>query len=224
MNTVTNWEIITLWDLPYPKYLELLEEKKSELHTNKDRRYLLICSHPHCFTHGRGLRNLKDGKELINFDLEQKEQLRLPLYQINRGGGLTFHYPGQVIIYPILNLNVFPKALMTLMHIMLLTIGDTLKELKYLTEYQIPKDIYGLWSENKKIASIGMGLDHYITEHGLALNFFHDQYIFNLLNQFYPCGISAKTYSSVEQVSGRENLNRDDFTKLFLDNFLRKFS
>lgn len=220
-----NWEVVTSWKLPYLEYLNLLKLWKSELLTNKNKRYLLICSHPNCFTHGRGLRNLKDGPSLINFNQEQEAQLPLPLHHINRGGGLTFHYPGQIIIYPIVNLNNFPRALMTLMHTLLLTTGDTLKELSLIANYQIPKEIYGLWSQEKKIASIGMGLDHYITEHGLALNFFHDEYIFNLLNQFYPCGISAKTYSSVEHIHPSLDKNdREKFVALFLTNFLRKFS
>ena len=196
-----------------------------EQQVQQENRSIIFCSHPSCFTHGRGLRSLKDGPNLISLNEEQKNKLPLPLYAINRGGGLTFHYSGQIIIYPIVNLNKFPKALMTLMHLMLITTGDTLKELSFIPDYQIRKDIYGLWSQGKKIASIGMGLDHYVTEHGLALNFFHDEHVFNILSEFYPCGISANTYGSVEKINGSLDQNsREDFMKLFLNNFLRKFS
>lgn len=220
-----SWEILTHWNFPYSEYLEFLSVKKNELLTNKNKRYLLVCSHPHCFTHGRGLRSLKDGPNLIHYDEKQTHKLPYELFSINRGGGLTFHYPGQIIIYPMVNLNVFPKALMTLMHTLLITTGDTLKELNILSEYQIPKDIYGLWSNNKKIASIGMGLDHYVTEHGLALNFYHDEEMFQHLNQLYPCGLSAKTYGSVEKIHETNSLNnREIFVDLFIKNFIRKFS
>lgn len=225
LSNTSSWEVITHWNLPYQHYLELLNTKKKDLLENPYKRHIIICSHPRVFTHGRGLRNLKGGPELISLHKDQENILPYPLFTINRGGGLTFHYPGQIIIYPLVNLNTFPKALMTLMHLLLITIGDTLQEMNYLTSYHIRKDIYGLWHEDKKIASIGMGLDRYITEHGLALNFFHDQEIFEALNSVYPCGISAQIYSSVQKINS--NLNENDralFVEQFTSNFLKKFS
>lgn len=219
-----SWVIIKEWNLPYTDYLNLIHQKKKELLTEKDKRYLIICSHPHCFTHGRGLRNLKNGPSLIHLNQDQEKNLPLPLHHINRGGGLTFHYPGQIIIYPIVNLNVFPKALMTLMHLLLLTTGDVLKEINLIHDYNISKEIYGLWTENKKVASIGMGLDHYVTEHGLALNFFHDEYMFALLNQLYPCGISPQTYSNIQSFHPQlEQIDRETFVTFFTKKFFGKF-
>ena len=220
-----NFEILSLWNMPYLEYLDILQEKKIELLKYPKKRYLIFCSHQHCFTHGKGLRSLKNSPELINFEERQKKDLPYPLYQINRGGGLTFHYPGQIIIYPIVNLNFFPKALMTLMHHLLVTMGEVLLKLKLIDEFDIPKEVYGLWSKNQKIASIGMGLDRYVTEHGLALNFWHDQEMFAQLEKIYPCGISPLTYSSVEKLQHKVSFeDRANVQNLFINSFVTKFS
>lgn len=221
-----DWDIIIQWDLPFEEYLAILQNKTTELSQNKEKKYLLFCSHPHCFTNGRGLRNLKDGPALVNLTPEAEKHLPLPLFPINRGGGLTFHYPGQLIVYPIVNLNVFPKALMTLMHILLITTGETLKEMNLISEYSTPKEVYGLWTQQKKIASIGMGLDHYITQHGLALNFFHDEKMFRILESIFPCGISANTYSSIESLFNGPLSQTDRVlcANTLLHNFLKKIT
>jgi len=218
------WDIITHWSLPYDDYLELLQNTTDELLLKKEKRFLIICSHPHCFTNGRGLRTTKDGPSLVHLTSDEEQHLPFPLYPINRGGGLTFHYPGQIIIYPIVNLNVFPRALMTLMHTLLITAGETLSQLHLIANFQIPKEVYGLWTKNFKVGSIGMGLHRYITQHGLALNFFHDLEMFGTLTSLFPCGISAQTYSTIESICQKtlSEQDRDAFVSLFIHNFLQK--
>jgi lipoyl(octanoyl) transferase len=219
-----DWDIAIQWNCPFENYLKTLHDNTQILLQEKEKKILLIQSHPHCFTKGRGLRQKSDGPSLIDVSPDVEKNLPYPLYSISRGGGLTFHYPGQVIIYPMVNLNTFPKALMTLMHLLLLTTGETLKDLNYIKDFHLPKESYGLWSGNRKIASIGMGLDHYITQHGLALNFFHDTEMFSTIQNLHPCGISANTYTNLESLNQTSYTleDREQFLRLFIQKFLQK--
>jgi lipoyl(octanoyl) transferase len=120
-----------------------------------------------------------------------------PLFQINRGGQATYHGPGQLIGYPLIDLRRYAQDL----HRYLRWIEDVLIEL--LASYRISAvrrdSLTGVWVDDRKIASIGVGVRHWITMHGFALNVCGDLSAFD---QITPCGISNVTMTSIERESG----------------------
>lgn len=120
-----------------------------------------------------------------------------PLFQINRGGQATYHGPGQLVGYPLINLRRYAPDL----HQYLRWIEDVLIEL--LGSYGIVarrrESLTGVWVEDRKIASIGVGVRHWITMHGFALNVRDDLSAFD---QITPCGITNVTMTSIERETG----------------------
>ena len=117
-----------------------------------------------------------------------------PLFSINRGGQATYHGPGQLMGYPIIDLRRCGQDL----HRYLRWLEQLLIEL--LGQYGIAASqrasLTGVWIENRKIASIGVGVRHWITMHGFALNVCGDLSPFN---QIVPCGIDNVTMTSMEK-------------------------
>lgn len=182
-------------------------------------KIFIVCSHPSCFTMGRGLQKLKEnvGVSLIDHDINK--QLDFPLYQIKRGGGLTFHYPGQFIFYPIINLTYNKLAVHDFMTTILELAKVTLFEQFHLKNLEIRHDLLGLWFENeRKIASMGLAMSKFNTYHGMALNFFEDHSMFQALQELYPCGLPGHTYFSVESLidGGLMDEDREKFANSFL--------
>ena len=121
-----------------------------------------------------------------------------PLFSINRGGQATYHGPGQLMGYPIIDLRRCGQDL----HRYLRWIEQLLIEV--LADYGIGaarrESLTGVWVENRKIASIGVGVRHWITMHGFALNVRGDLSPFN---QIIPCGINEVAMTSIEKETGK---------------------
>jgi lipoyl(octanoyl) transferase len=124
--------------------------------------------------------------------------LPYPLYSINRGGQATYHGPGQLIGYPIIDLRRCGQDL----HKYLRWLEQLL--IDALAEYDIGanrrESLTGVWVENRKIASIGVGVRHWITMHGFALNVCGDLSPFD---HIVPCGINNVAMTSMEKETGR---------------------
>jgi lipoyl(octanoyl) transferase len=121
-----------------------------------------------------------------------------PLFAVNRGGQATYHGPGQLVGYPILNLKRYGQDL----HRYLRWIEDVLVELlaTYRIDARTREGLTGVWIEQRKIASIGVGVRHWITMHGFALNVCGDLQPFASI---VPCGISGVEMTSIEREIGR---------------------
>jgi lipoate-protein ligase B len=121
-----------------------------------------------------------------------------PLFSINRGGQATYHGPGQLMGYPIIDLRRCGQDL----HRYLRWIEQLLIEV--LADYGIGasrrESLTGVWVENRKIASIGVGVRHWITMHGFALNVRGDLSPFN---HIIPCGINEVAMTSIEKETGK---------------------
>ncbi len=131
--------------------------------------------------------------------LRGAQHLPYPLFPINRGGQATYHGPGQLIGYPIIDLrrcgqdlHRYLRWLEDLLVETLATVGIAAMTRAGLT---------GVWVENRKIASIGVGVRHWITMHGFALNVAGDLSPFD---QIVPCGIANVVMTSMEKEIGRE--------------------
>ena len=154
--------------------------------------YLITCSHPHVYTLG------KSGDEnnlLIDESIIEKE--KLDYYKINRGGDITYHGPGQIVVYPILDLENFftdiHKYLRNLEEAVILTLND------FNIKSGRVKGLTGVWVNHdstnpKKICALGVKSSRWVTMHGLALNVNTDlKYFENIV----PCGINDKEVTSV---------------------------
>jgi lipoyl(octanoyl) transferase len=121
-----------------------------------------------------------------------------PLFAINRGGQATYHGPGQLMGYPIVDLRRCGQDL----HRYLRWLEQTLMEFLATCEISATQreGLTGVWVGNRKIASIGVGVRHWITMHGFALNVFGDLAPFA---HIIPCGISDVTMTSMENETGK---------------------
>jgi lipoyl(octanoyl) transferase len=175
--------------MDFPDALALQEKivaQKQEDRGSEDE--LLLLEHEPVYTIGR----TPDRSSLLG-----AEHLPYPLFSINRGGQATYHGPGQLIGYPIVDLRRCGQDL----HKYLRWLERLLIEL--LSEYGIAATqrglLTGVWVEDRKIASIGVGVRHWITMHGFALNVCGDLSPFN---HIVPCGINNVAMTSMEMEAG----------------------
>ena len=160
---------------------------------------LIFCEHPHVYTLGR------HGKE-TNMLLreEQLKQIGAELYHIDRGGDITYHGPGQLVCYPILNLEDFHLGLKDYIH--------ALEEavIRVCASYGIETGrvagATGVWhaagtKDERKICAIGVRSSHFVTMHGLALNVNTDLRYFGYI---HPCGFIDKGVTSIAREVGHE--------------------
>lgn len=184
--------------MEFARALALQEElvaKKREDASFEDQ--LLLLEHEPVYTIGRTpdrsslsatrFRPSRDGES-------GSAHLPHPLFSINRGGQATYHGPGQLIGYPIIDLRRCGQDL----HKYLRWLEQLLIDL--LAQYEIAaqrrESLTGVWIENRKIASIGVGVRHWITMHGFALNVCGDLSPFD---QIVPCGINNVSMTSMEK-------------------------
>jgi len=178
--------------------LELQEElvaKKREEASLEDQ--LLLLEHEPVYTIGRtpdrsslsatGPRPSRDGES-------GSAHLPHPLFSINRGGQATYHGPGQLMGYPIIDLRRCGQDLHKYLRWLEQLLIDLLA--KYDIAAQRRESLTGVWVENRKIASIGVGVRHWITMHGFALNVCGDLSPFD---HIVPCGINNVAITSMEK-------------------------
>jgi len=197
------------WDYQEELFNENLEKKTKNLNLPSEdkiqtKNYLLFCEHPHVFTLG------KSGSE--NNLLIEKEKLvskGVTFFKINRGGDITYHGPGQIVAYPIIDLENFSLTLRRYIFKLEEAIIETLKE------YEIPASRFqgatGVWIDSelpdktRKICAIGVRSSRWITMHGFAFNVNTDLSYYNFIN---PCGFTDKAVTSMEKELGvKQNLN-----------------
>ena len=201
----------------FNKIINTKIENRKEAKEQITENYVITCSHPHVYTLG------KSGDEnnlLIDKSIIEKE--KLDYYKINRGGDITYHGPGQIVVYPILDLENFftdiHKYLRFLEEAVILT----------LNEYNIPsgriKDFTGVWVDHeskyaKKICALGVKTSRWVTMHGLALNVSTDLKFFD---NIIPCGINNKDVTSINKEKN-SNVEIDDVEKRLLVNLSKVF-
>jgi lipoyl(octanoyl) transferase len=183
-------ELHWLGRMDFAEALALQEEifaKKREDRSHPDE--LLLLEHEPVYTIGR----TPDQSSLLG-----TAHLPHPLFAINRGGQATYHGPGQLMGYPIIDLRGCGQDL----HKYLRWLEQLLIET--LAAYDVAatrrQGLTGVWVEQRKIASIGVGVRHWITMHGFALNVCGDLSAFD---HIVPCGIKNVTITSVENETGR---------------------
>ncbi len=180
--------------------------------------YLLFCEHPHVFTLG------KSGKpEHLLSNEQQLKNAHATYYKINRGGDITYHGPGQVVGYPILNLDLFFNDIHRYMRFLEEVIIRTLNEYGIVGS-RIEK-LTGVWIDAgkpsaRKICAFGVRCSRWITMHGWALNV-NTQ--LDYFNHIVPCGISDKAVTSMEKELGK-NMNLNEVKSILLKHFSEVFN
>ena len=170
--------------------LALQEDFVARKHQEPDASdEILLLEHEPVYTIGR----TPDKSSLLG-----ATHLPHPLFAISRGGQATYHGPGQLMCYPIVDLRRCGQDL----HKYLRWLEQTL--IGFLARYKISAErrdgLTGVWIANRKIASIGVGVRHWITMHGFALNVCDDLSPFA---QIVPCGISTVIMTSMERETGK---------------------
>ena len=190
------------WDYQEKRFNEILDVKKNNRKENRQDptlSYLLFCEHPHVYTLG------KSGDE--NNLLVNEDYLKFrgaTFYKINRGGDITYHGPGQIVGYPILDLDIFftdiHKYLRYLEEAVILTLAD------YGIESTRSDGETGVWldvggEKARKICALGVRSSRWVTMHGFAFNVNCDlSYFGNII----PCGIVDKSVTSMQKELSKE--------------------
>lgn len=208
--------MIEIWDLGTTKYSEALEKQKEAYNivaSQNDRNILIFCEHPTVITIGRVGR-----KSNIKIQESFLKKLGIEIFEIDRGGDVTLHNIGQLVGYPIFNLNNFKKDL----HWFLRTIEQCIIDL--LEIYNIKagriEKLTGVWIENtRKICAIGFHCKNWITSHGFALNVNNNLDEFNYI---VPCGISDKEITSMQKELKKE-LDINEIKKKCIEIFYKYF-
>jgi lipoyl(octanoyl) transferase len=162
---------------------EELAAKKKEDASLEDQ--LLLLEHEPVYTIGR----TPDRSSLLG-----STHLPHPVFSINRGGQATYHGPGQLMGYPIIDLRQCGQDLHKYLRWLEQLLIDLLA--RYDIAAQRRESLTGVWVENRKIASIGVGVRHWITMHGFALNVCGDLSPFD---HIVPCGINNVAITSMEK-------------------------
>jgi lipoyl(octanoyl) transferase len=172
--------------------LALQENLVAERRTNQSLGdELLLLEHDPVYTIGR---------TPDQSSLRGAQHLPHPLFPINRGGQATYHGPGQLIGYPIIDLRSYGQDLHRYLRWLEELLVETLASTGIVATTRA--GLTGVWVDNRKIASIGVGVRHWITMHGFALNVCGDLSPFD---QIVPCGISNVTMTSIEKETGRKH-------------------
>jgi lipoate-protein ligase B len=154
---------------------------------------LLLVEHPPVVTLGR---SSKDAHLLAS--PETLARRGIEVFEVERGGDVTFHGPGQLVGYPIIDLKRHRKDLHWYLRQVEQSLIDALAELGVDSERNV--GYTGVWTQGRKIASIGVHARDWVTWHGFALNVSTDLSYFDLM---VPCGIQAVTMTSVERELGQ---------------------
>lgn len=207
------------WNWSYSKALKFQKISHGYVQEHLNKKIIILCNHPTCFTMGRGLQK-KSGKVIKGLvPMTEMSRLPFPCYKINRGGGLTYHYPGQLIIYPVLRLGGKNPSLSKLSELLFDSIIQSVGEYSNVKLSKKRGDLIGLWTDglpSQKVASFGIGIERLITQHGISVNIENGE-IFETLHQIYPCGLDGKTYGYFNQISNSA-INIDKVSFSFIKN------
>lgn len=190
--------------------LKIANRKAIPTDQTETTNHLIFCYHPHVFTLGKS----GDEKHLLANDTFL-DAINASFYKINRGGDITYHGPGQIVGYPILDLDHF----FTDIHKYLRSLEDAV--ILTLEEYGIVagriEGLTGVWldweskTKARKICALGVKSSRWVTMHGFAFNVNTDLKYFNYI---VPCGIPNKAVTSLQQEMGKEMDLREVENKL----------
>ena len=197
--TVIDWNLIPYseaWQRQTEWFDALISAKQNgEPYENR----IILCEHPHVYTLGRSGKN----QHMLLND-EQLKAIGATLYHIDRGGDITYHGPGQLVCYPIINLEEFNLGLKEYVHLLeeavirvCASYGIAAERMEKATRVWL--DVHT--PRARKICAMGVRCSHFVTMHGLAFNVNTDLRYFSYI---HPCGFIDKGVTSLQQELGEE--------------------
>jgi lipoyl(octanoyl) transferase len=208
------------WEYQEKLFAEIVERKRENRRENLNNvtpNYLLFCEHPHVYTLGKS-----GDKSNLLVNEESLKSRGATFYKINRGGDITYHGPGQIVGYPILDLDNFFTDIHKYLRLLEEAIILTLKE--YGLEAERSEGETGVWFDvgtpkARKICAFGVKTSRWVTMHGFAFNVNSDlSYFENII----PCGIADKKVTSLKKELGKE-LDLEDVKKRMLIHIAKLF-
>ena len=209
------------WDYQEQLFKDTLDQKIRNRRQNENiatRNYLLLVEHPHVYTLGKS----GDHTNLLLSE-EQLEKKNASFYKINRGGDITYHGPGQIVGYPILDLDNFftdiHKYLRLLEEMVILTLAE------YGIKSERSPGETGVWLDvgtpfARKICAMGVRASRWVTMHGFALNVNADLGYFD---HIIPCGIKDKAVTSLNVELGQKEVDMADVQQKLMKHFSQLF-
>jgi lipoate-protein ligase B len=157
------------------------------------------------------------GKNADKDHLLQSRDESVDVFNIERGGDITFHGPGQLVGYPILDLSNYKKSVSWYMRTLEQVLIDTLIEFKIIAQRN--DGLTGVWVGDEKIAALGVRISRWVTMHGFALNVNPD---LSFYDGIIPCGIFDHGVTSMEQILGKTQ-NNDNVKNVVIKKFNKYF-
>jgi lipoyl(octanoyl) transferase len=171
---------------------QVLREKRQQ---NEIPNTVLIVEHPAVITFGA-----RQSANKLLIDREDLSQKNIDMVEVRRGGGTTAHNPGQLVFYPILNLQKTGLGINQYIRELEVIGAELLEQLEVHSIRR--KGAPGLWTGERKIASIGVRVSRHITYHGMAINIQNDLSIFDFI---VPCGLDNVEMTSVLKETGKRH-------------------
>jgi len=209
------------WDYQEQLFKDTLDQKIRNRRQNENiatRNYLLLVEHPHVYTLGKS----GDHTNLLLSE-EQLQKKNASFYKINRGGDITYHGPGQIVGYPILDLDNFftdiHKYLRFLEEMVILTLAE------YGLKSERSPGETGVWLDvgtpfARKICAMGVRASRWVTMHGFALNVNADLGYFD---HIIPCGIKDKAVTSLNVELGQKEVDMAEVQQKLMKHFSQLF-
>jgi lipoate-protein ligase B len=189
MNTC---EVFNLGQIEYLHAWKLQQELVNDVLSGKRTNTLLLLEHPSVFTIGR-----RGSKDHILLSQDQLARLDIPVHSVDRGGEVTYHGPGQLVVYPIINLKNWGAPVSYVRKLEEIIIA-TLKD--YGIHGAKALDSTGVWVNHHKIGAIGVKIRRGITHHGLSLNINTDLTFYKYI---IPCGAENALVTSMQTLIKR---------------------
>ncbi len=167
---------------------------------------LLLVEHDHVFTLGK------------RASLDDILETRVPVFRVERGGGVTYHGPGQLVGYPIISLDVMGLDVKQYVHKLEEVLVKTLR--RFNVKAGTKEGYPGVWVGEKKVASIGIAIRNWVTFHGFALNINPDMSYFRCIR---PCGMQPEVMTSLEELLGTSP-RMEDVKEALIREFETEFS
>ena len=190
--------------IKYENAIRIMEQRLLDVYKNKSKQLIWILEHEDLYTAGTSFSQ----KEIID--------KKIKIVKTNRGGKITYHGPGQLICYFVLDLKKRNKDIRNFISIIEKSIIKTISE--YNIETYADKNNIGIWHDNKsvikKVAAIGVRVSKWIAYHGFAINVSNN---LNKYNAIVPCGIKDKGVTNLKEIN---NQNYDDFENKLIKNFI----
>lgn len=208
------------WDFQEELFQKSIQQKialRNGTSQEKTKNYLIFCQHPHVYTLGKS-----GSSDHLLLNINQLKEKKVSFYHINRGGDITYHGPGQLVVYPIFDLDHFFTDIHKYMRFLEASVIQTLREFGIIAESY--PSYTGVWLELnspnvRKICAMGVKSSRWVTMHGLALNINSNLSYFS---HIIPCGIEDKSVTSMQKELGMK-VDFEKVVEVFKEKIAQQF-